>query len=55
MADYHELSKDRQRLHDLIMMRSREELQAVAEMSKRQLFLEQRLWIIKANKMAATL
>ena len=56
MADYqnshNELLKERQRLHGLIMMRSREGLQAVAEMSKRQLSLEQRLDIIKANKMA---
>jgi hypothetical protein len=36
-------------LHDLIKTRSKEGLQAVAEMSKRQLSFEQRLNIIKAN------
>jgi hypothetical protein len=57
MEDYqnspNELLRERQRLHDLIKMRIKEGLQAVAEMSKRQLSLEQRLGIIKANNIAA--
>jgi len=51
---HNELLQERQRLHDLIMRRSKEGLQAVAEMSKRRLSLEHRVSIIKANNMAAT-